>query len=515
MKEIIMIKDKSLKHTYWLVVLLIVLCSCDAGFDAMNVDDTALTSVDPVFQLNEAIMESELQGNHIRCEASIVKQQMRIFTGVGACGNFNVNASSDVSSTIWNIAYQTQLKNLIDAQRNVDSNTNLYQMIRIWKAYVFMIVTDSYGDIPYSEASLGFLEGNVFPDYDSQEDIYTSDDGILEELANAAAALDPNLSTDNRVILYGGDINKWKRLGYSLLLKGAMRLTNINPGLAENYVNIAVDGGLMQSNEDNALIRHNAAYSLGIGNALNGGQAHFQYLIEDFVDFLQNNNDPRLASIAVRYPNAAGAGDQNEANADRDPANQIGIPMGYNNNTITPVAQAAGLPSFMAYSQIDRTRMMDPQSPSFLVTYSLQQFYLAEAAFRNWIAGDPAVLYESAIEAHMQQFVEYGEDTAIDQSEINDYIQANPLVPGSEMEQIYTQFWVASYLIPTESWANFRRTGYPDLVPNPLRGDLSGSDEDFMRRFAYPSPEVSINSNAQNGVSPDEIYTRVWWDVAE
>ena len=502
-------------RSLWLLAFTLLIMSCDSGFDAMNVDESAITDIEPVFQLNQAIMASELQGDHIRCESSIAKQQMRIFTGVGACGNFNVDASANVSNTIWNNAYQNRIRNLVDALEKANPESNLYQMLRIWRAYTFMMVTDSYGDVPYREAGVGFLEGNTFPGYDSQQDIYTANDGILEELANASAALNASQPTDSRVILFDGDVTQWQRMGYSLLLRGAMRLTNVNPGLAEQYVNTAVSGGLLQSNDDNAFIDHDGDFSLGIGSALNGGQAHFQYLVEDFVDYLRDNNDPRLASIAVRYPNATGPGDQNEANADRDPANQIGIPMGFNDSTIGSRAAEDGLPSFMAYSQVDRTRMMDPQAPSFLVTYALQQFYLAEAAHEGWIAGDPATYYEEAIEAHMHQISTGYSNTEIAQSDIDLYIAENPLVAGQEMELIHTQFWVASYLIPTETWANFRRTGYPELEPNPMRGDLSGTDEDFMRRFRYPSGERSINPNVTNGVNPDRISTRVWWDVPE
>ncbi len=493
----------------WLLVLSFFVISCDTGFDSMNVNEREMTSIDPVFQLNEAILESRLQTNYVRCESSIVKQQIRVFTGQG-CGNFNVITSE--SDVVWNNGFQTRLNNLISADRNTDSNTNLNNMIRIWKAYTFMMITDSYGDVPYREAGLGFLEGITFPNYDTQESIYTSSDGILQELANATAALDPNQFSDSRIVLYNGNIEQWKRLGNSLLLRGAMRLSKVAPELAEQYVNTAVTGGLFQSNDDNALIAHNSDFTNIVGSALNGGQAHFQYLVEDFIDFLRDNDDPRLASIAVRYPTATGPTDQNEANADRNPANQIGIPMGFDNTTIAPVAAAAGLPSFMAYSQVDRTRMMDPQAPSFLATYSLQQFYLAEAAHRNWISGDPAEYFEQAIEAHMHQISNGYQNTEIAQSDIDAYIQANPLETGREFEQINTQFWVASYLIPTESWANFRRSGYPDLVPNPIQTDL-GPDEGFMRRFVYPDNERTVNPNVSGGVNPDRLDTRVWWDV--
>ncbi|MEX2573637.1 MAG: SusD/RagB family nutrient-binding outer membrane lipoprotein, partial [Balneolaceae bacterium] len=75
-----------------------------------------------------------------------------------------------------------------------------------------------------------------------------------------------------------------------------------------------------------------------------------------------------------------------------------------------------------------------------------------------------------------------------------------------------TQYWGASYLIPPETWAIFRRSGYPVLSPNPRQDDLGG-DENFMRRLGYPDDERSVNPNVSNGTTPDRIDTRVWWDT--
>jgi hypothetical protein len=493
---------------------LVALLACDSGFDTLNTDDTRLTGVEPVMQLNTAVLNSAPNLTMLQCETSIVKQHARIFTGVGACGNFNVDAR-ETSDNNWANGYQTRLRNVVDALGNSEGNpalANLHQMLRIWRAYTFMRITDSYGDVPYIDAGKGYLEGIVFPDYDHQEFIYTSEVGILEELANATAALDESLPRPTRDVLYGGDVTKWRRLGNSLLLRAAMRLTKVNPTLAAEYAAQAVAGGVMQSNADNAVVRHTAEYRNDPGTSLNGGQAHFNYLVADFVDHLKEMDDPRLAAIAVRYPAATNNSGQNEANADRSPENQIGMPMGYDNTDIGPIVQAQGLPSFYAYSQIDRRRMMDPVAPSFLVTYAQTQLLMAEAAHRGWIQGDPAAFYANGIRAHMEQISSSYANTAIPASDIEAFLQAHPLEAGRELEQINTEYWIASFLIPDEGWANFRRSCYPRLDPNPRQDDL-GPDERFMRRFGYPDGEVTVNPNVQNGVTPDQIDTRVWWDV--
>jgi hypothetical protein len=496
---------------------LLAMTSCEYfGLETLNVNRTSLTSVEASMLLNNAVVMSRPQLANHHCESTIVKQHIRIVTGIGSCANFNVDARQATSFN-WDNGYETRLRAVIDIINTVEDDpaqANLYNMARIWRAYTFMRITDSYGNVPYTDAALGHLEGRVFPTYDTQESIYTSSAGILEELASASAALDAG--EDARPdALYDGDVTRWQRLGYSLLLRAAMRLSKVRPDLAEQYVATAVSGGLMQSNADNALIRHTSEYLNQPGQQLNANEGHNEYLPADFVDWMQENNDPRLAAIAVRYPTAVSAADHRPSNADRSPANQIGMPVGFDSNTILPVVQAAGLPSFFAYSQTDLTRMFHPEAPSFLVTFAQTQLLLAEAVHRGWAQGDAAALYESGIEAHMQQISTGYSGTEIAQADIDAYIQANPLVPGRELEQINTQYWMASFLIPDEVWANFRRSGYPDLTPNPLRGSLSG-DERFMRRFGYPDAERSVNPNFRTGgVTPDEISTRVWWDVKE
>ncbi len=501
-------------NSYKIILLLAILTlgSCDKNFDELNTNPIELTSIEPTFQLNSAILNSDYGYNNLTYETTIVKQMITPFIGVGTGGNLNQDNRAATQGN-WQNGYRNVVKNLVDAIENVDPDrTNLLSMLRIWKAHSFMVLTDTYGDIPYFDAGRAFLDGTGFPVYDSQESIYND---ILNELASASAALDPGKDKVSQDIMYGGDIVKWKRLGYSLLLRAAMRLSKADPGKAQQFVGTAVSGGLMTSNDDNAVIRHNADYRNGVGTNVNGGQAPFYYLDRDFVNFMKERNDPRLTSIAVRYVGAASEGGQVEANADRTFDAQIGMPQGYDNTSIPPIVAADGLASLYDYSQMDRTRFGNPEAPNFLVTYSQTSLLLAEAIVRGWTNGDAAVQYENGIEAHMHQVAEWPGDTDIDQAEIMAYLDANPLESGKELEQINNQYWMSSYLMGPETWANFRRSGYPIVTPN----NYPGSDlktEDFIRRLTYPDSEQTVNkANLDAAVArqgPDLLDTRVWWD---
>lgn len=488
--------------------------SCDSGFDEMNISPVEVTTVEPVLQLNSSIVVSAPVYGNLSYETTIVKQMITPFSGVGAAGNFNQN-NPNVAAGNWQRAYGQIIKNIIDAMERtegVPQYQNLHQMLRIWKAYTFMVLTDTYGDVPYFQAGTAYLEGVTFPEYDSQELIY---DDILKELENASASINLTGPAVSAEVLYSGDLTKWKKLGYSLLLRAAMRHSKVNPTKAAEYALKAVNGGLMESNFDNAIIRHTANFNNNIGASLNGGQSAFFYLDEEFVDYLIENNDPRLASIAVRYVGARSGAGQTAANANRDPSIQIGMPQGYDNTTITSAVVERGLASLWDFSQLDRTRMAGIQAPSFLVTHSQTQLLLAEARVRNWAPGDPSEAYSRGILAHMQQLSLYGANSAIAIEDIEAYILNNPLETGKELEQINTQYWVSTFLLGPESWANFRRTGYPVLTPNPFPGnDLQ--EEEFIRRLTYPDSELNVNNeNVQKAISrqgANNLDTRVWWD---
>lgn len=514
---------KTIKYILTTAILLTSLSACDEGFNEMNVNPVQPTSLDPIYLMNRAALFSTLSSTSLNYELAIVQQVVSPNGGVLAGGNFNqLNRAFSIGT--WNKYYRDVLKHTTDVKRitaNDPNRTNLYNMARILHSLSAMILTDTFGDVPYFEAGKGFLEGEVNPVYDSQESIYQD---ILKELDEATAGLNASNRIENGDIFYGGDIDKWKKLGYSLMLRAAFRHTKVNESLAQEWAEKAIAGGVMESNEDNLVIFHDFNYTNELGNTLNATEANNYYLAAPFQQFLSSKNDPRLGSIAVRFIGAGSGPDQNSALAgnppegvtlSRDPADQIGFPMGYDNQTITAVVQQMGLKSFYGFSQVDRTRMSARDAPAYHITYSQTLLLLAEAAARGWTNGNAAQLYAQGIRAHMEQLADYGEDVAIPDADIDAFIQANPLDMDNALKEINEQYWVSSFFNGYEAFANFRRSGFPLLTPNPYPGsDISG---DFIRRLSYPDTEFSVNNeNVQQAISrqgPDNLDTRVWWDI--
>jgi hypothetical protein len=491
---------------------------CEKGFDNLNTNKVDPVSLDPQFVMNKGIIDATYRDNfatlQLLCyDFGIVQQVITPFGSSLSGGNYNIFNPSN-TTPIWVNFYQSVLKQVvyvIDKTKADQNKTNLYNEARIWKCYAFMILTDTYGDIPYSEAAKGFLEGISKPKYDKQELIYKD---ILKELDEASAALDATKTTSVGDILYGGNIVKWKRFGYSLLLRAAMRLTKIDPATAQTYVKKAVAGGLMQSNADNSVMRHTSLYQNWIAVHLTAREKANFYLAKPFVDFLKNNNDPRLQSISVRHVGAKSGADQAAPRTTTDPTVQIGMPMGYDDVSIKNTFATYGTASLYDYSQVNLTTILKTDAPEYHLTYGQTQLLLAEAIFRGWTTGDADATYKSGIRAHMLQMAEYDTKAAIAADKIQVYVDGNTLQVGKELEQINNQYWVASFINGSETFANFRRSGFPALTKNPYPGsEIKGN---FISRLPYPDSETITNQENLNSAiknqGPNDLNSKVWWD---
>ncbi|HWJ90300.1 MAG TPA: SusD/RagB family nutrient-binding outer membrane lipoprotein [Flavisolibacter sp.] len=503
-----------------LIVFTSAVFSCTKKLEEINVNTVNPTALDATLLLNNAIVNTSFPTRTVIYETSIVQQMVTPNGGVLAGGNFNQDSRDVTNAPIWAAYYQNVIKythDAIEKTKDVPARANLYNMARIWQAYAFMVLTDTYGAIPYTEGGAGLTSQVFFPKYDQQKDIYPK---LIQEFTDASAALNASGTIETSDVLYAGNVAKWKKLGYSLLLRAGMRLSKVDAAKAQAAVQAAFNGGVITDNADNAYMRHDANYLNPVGNMLNSTEAANWYLAKPFVDTLKNNNDPRLSSIAIRYKGATSGPGQTVDKGTTAPADQIGMPMGYDNGTIVARATADGLASFYDYSQLDRRRMGKNQAPTFFVTAAQTNLLLAEAKFRGWISGGNAAAqyFSDGIKAHMDQMATYDAGSAVSAAARDAYIAAHPLVPGRELEQINTQYWIASFLNGPEVFANFRRSGYPALPPNPY-GQPNNPDVPngtFIRRIGYPTSELSVNTANVNdaiaAMGPDKLSTRVWWD---
>ncbi|MFD2597629.1 SusD/RagB family nutrient-binding outer membrane lipoprotein [Sphingobacterium corticis] len=433
------------------------------------------------------------------------------------------------TSAYWEKAYGDQVKlvsELSEFTKEKDQYRNVHQVSRIMKALVFQRLTDLYGDIPYSEAGLGYRQEVFYPKYDSQDSIYAD---MLKELEEAVIALDPAADAVSGDMFYQGNVAQWQKFGYTLMLRMAMRLTKVNATLAQEYATKAL-GKTMQNNDDNAMVAHDDAGGRVTQNRiaqvfLDGGQEHYYVKWSDtFIDKLKANNDPRIAvAVTNLYPlNAQGgipaSGSQN-ANFNRNAASQKGMPNGRDLSGIAG-RDISSHPSYTTISDYSGPHplMISRTAPTFLLTYSESELLLAEANVRWGIGESAATHYRNAIVASATNLANFGTALNISASAANTFAEANPLVVGRELEQIATEYWLHNTTVFNyyEVWSNWRRTGLPALTPvNYVNNATQGR---IPRRFPYPIAEESTNPQHYRAASAavpggDILMGRVWWDT--
>jgi hypothetical protein len=519
-----------------LIAIIFFTAGCDKDFVDVNTNPYAVNSVDP------ALLFAGAQRTHLgtwQAEHTVVQQFVCPYN-TGANLGFNFNEDIDgISNPKWDQSYAGGANGNAAPIRNFNqaisllgtgtSKVNLLSMIRIWRAQVYMGLVDEYGDVPYSEAGKGVTNGIFYPKYDDDAAIY---DDLYKEIKEATAALNAggdfvsadlfygtNGHTTTRTSTAAAQVAKWKKLGYSLLLRLGMRYSKINTTKAQSIVQEAFAGGVMTSNADNALIKYDGTLYTQGDNAVLRNFSQFNYAAEPFVNQLKSTNDPRGKFILANFPNPGSV--SSTPNPDTVLANQFGVPIGVTDAQIV----AAGSPyrgarsGGLNYSQINVWTVASPAAPDFYVTYAQTSLLLAEAAKRGWIPGGDAqakIYYENAINADIIEYAIVPGTVAVSASDVTAYLN-NPAVAYSStdaLKQINTQYWIACLRNGTEAYSNFRRSGFPVLSPNTFNTKLNGG---FVRRFSYPDVEASANtanySTAAGAIGGDKLTSKVFWDT--
>ncbi|PJJ84304.1 SusD-like starch-binding protein associating with outer membrane [Mucilaginibacter auburnensis] len=515
--------------------------SCDKGFVEKNQSPYQQTSIDPAILLSTA--QRNVSTGSWEVESTIVQQFVNVFDGGVTSGfQFNLIGGADTYNVLrWNQMFSgggqvgtiRMLDRALDlAKAEPIQRNNLIQMIRILRAMNYMILVDTYGDVPYSEANKAYsATNNTTPKYDKAADIYTD---LYKELKEARAALVVGTTATNSTnavpfdIFFGTgylttqasvQIPKWQRFAGSLLLRMGMRYSKIDANKAQTIIADALSGaGVIASNADNVMVPFNSTDNNPLNGGPRGTNPYYYYLYEPFVNQLKSTNDPRGKYIAAYYnePNVI-----NGIPQDTVLANQFGFPVGYNNSTILTKSDFKGNAQKGAgfrYSQLNYFVFGSNTAPIFVCTYSQTQLLLAEAAFRGWVTGSAETFYNNGIRASMDEYPLYPNAAAIPANAYNAYI-AQPSVAftgGNELQKINTQYWLASLGNQAEAFANFRRSGYPALTPNPMGTPLPASTGGFARRVPYPLIERSVNQASYQAavasMGGDDVTQRLFWD---
>lgn len=463
---------------------------CTKNFQEINTD--------PVLVTRELINPSLLFTNVVK--NSVFNTLNAQGTTMEYAGYYKNPASGDIfKDRDWadpfNSFYTSYLINIAEVMRltaDDPEKSNQHAIARIWKVWLFHLLTDAYGDIPYFDAVRDIDSMNVQPRYDTQESIYKD---MLKELKEAAAQLSDDASKKSfgdADILLHGNVDAWKRLANSLRLRLAMRVRYADNALSSEHINDVLAQPLIDENAQNVFLT-----TLDDGNTENVNQFYDKNLRQPLnmvmsftaTDNLLRLNDPRLPLIA-RPPVVPEAGYR-------------GVPTQIDNNQ--KVRYSGDSVALMAES------FLQPVYDIIIMNAAEVRLLRAEAALAGITGEDAQQLYASGIQLAMEQY-------GVAPGDITTYLgSAAGTLSGTEeeqLEQIIVQKWLAIYYNGFEGWAEFRRTGYPRIWTGGEKGDTQGN---IPRRLTYPVDESFKNSSNLNEAvqrlqGGDELMSRIWWD---
>ena len=383
--------------------------------------------------------------------------------------------SGGVSFYGWYQGPLINLESVLTDEFSTVTSDNQLAVAKILKAYYFWHLTDRWGDVPYSEALKG--SENITPVYDTQQSIYTNLFTLLKE-ADAQIDVNGTLPSD---IIYSGDMSKWKKLGNTIRLLMALRLSEVDATTGESEFNDALTAGVMTSNDDNFVYQH-------LADANNQNYWHSQIevdgrewwaLTETLVDLMEPYGDPRLEV----YGDPA-----------RTSGNYVGLPIG------SPAA-AQNTEDFSLLGAAIR----EQDAPVYLVTYAQVLFAKAEAKELNWITEDAETNYNEAIEQSFLQWTGSTNGLAAFMAQPDITFNA-----ANALEQIATQRYVHLFMHGYEAWAEWRRTGFPGFALSD--GNAVPLRQSYTETEAFNNTENYNEAIQRQFGGSDGIYDAIWWD---
>ncbi|MEH0152513.1 SusD/RagB family nutrient-binding outer membrane lipoprotein [Limibacter armeniacum] len=494
---------KTINKYILMLLCLFMTAACTEDFEEINRSPTSATTIDPSLLFTRSLVT----GAGISYRVYQLVHQTSTGYWSQHWANIQPAFSGDIyepspGNGIWsyyysrtyfaplNLNYET-LKLL----NEIDPNPMKLACAKIWNVYMFSLMTDMYGDIPYTEAFI-----NNEPKFDKQSEIYaaffTTLDEAIKMIKDNQGLGYPSFGTAD--VLFNGDLEKWIRFANAQKLRLGMRISNVDAAKAQEVVSSIPLDELILDNSQNAkmwcetatnAVTHDVKNALGF--VYNWHEIRVSKTMMDKLKPASGAIDPRLYRFAE--PN--------------DDGEYVGLPNGQSRTDL-----AAEKDYFKEkFNNVGPAyNSQEVEVAYHLLTSAEVNFLLAEAALKGWVSGSAQDYYESGIMKSMEQF------EVTDATAISDFMAAPEVSynAASAMEQIMTQKWVAFFTNPMQAWCEMRRTGIP--APMPLVDAFPGN-EDMPRRIPYSTDEANYNSDQYNvavtQMGGDTQYTRMWWDT--
>lgn len=466
-----------------ILITLISFSSCNDQLDRINENPNATQSPSAAYLLTGSLKH----GADLYWGESNSFNSSLLFVQHWAKIQYTEPDRYDLSNTdfteLWDRGYATLITDLntILNLPEEKANSNYKGVALALRSWVFLLMTDVYGDIPYSEAGK-----NVTPAYNTQKEVYT---GLLSDLSEAQKLLDSQNGIINGDVVYKGDIGKWKKFVNSLKLRIALRISDKEPALAKQEIAklISDPSGFISNNNETFQFIYTKSPQQ------NPAAKHFEtrddYRIsKTIVDKLYELSDPRLP-IYAQLP------------TDNSGGKYVGATNGLSNSD----ANNQGF----AKTSKPGAYFLKAESPAVILSYSEVLFGLSEAVARGFISGNAETYYKEAITASLNQF------GISDSKIVNDYLnQAKVKYNAADFKKsIGEQKWISFFGQGLDAFAEWRRLDYPQLKAGPA----NVLENHIPVRFFYPGTEQSLNGkNYQQAIKnqgADLLTTKLWFDI--
>ena len=513
-----------------LSVVLLTLSACTGDFPDINRNPNEVT--DDQLQAN-----NYKTGTNIKALQSLVvpTQEHRyqfVESMVGGPFGGYISATMDTwttkfetfnPSSVWrSVPFVDMISDTYEPYREVINGTDdevAHALAQLFRIAIMHRVCDSYGPIPYTKVMENKTE-SLEVAYDTQKEVYTQ---MFAELEDVLVALKDNISLPSDAFsrydgVYYGNVAQWLKFANSLKLRMAMRLTEVEPETAKAKAAEAIAAGVIEVNADNAAMHTNDNRTTLIYNDWGDHRVG-----SDIINYMNGYSDPRREKMFTTVTLVENG---------EDVQGYAGMRIG-----ITPTSKSQAVSSYSNMQVASAT-------PYLWMNAAEVTFLRAEYALR-WGSPDEAKsLYEQAVKLSFEERGANGADTYLTDAVSTPNAYKDPLnkysvgTPQStikiawsaattmeeHLEQIITQKWIAMFPLGTEAWAEYRRTGYPRLLPvveNNSGGTVNAAWG--ARRLSYPVEEYTENpANLQTAISNlnaesvngtgDNMGTRVWWD---
>jgi len=469
--------------------LLLTMGACTKNFPELNTNPNTAEKVLPQNLLERALIQTV--GSNMERSRTITNELMQVTvnTLVEVDRIFRYDIRHNVADAPWNNWYG-QLTNIKDiytlAEENTaDANRKAYMGVSlILQSWIHSMITDTYGDSPYTESNLG-KEGIYTPSFDSQKDIYLNIFDKLEE-ANTLLNGAKNISSSHDPV-FAGNVVKWRKFGNSLYLRLLMRLSGkaeVSDQVIAKIKEIVDENPaiypIMSSNDDSAFLKWTGVTPrVSPWVTMRNQNWNYPKMCSFFVSGLDQTADPCI-SVWVTLSNGL----------------YEGIPSGYISG-VTPEPRSL-LPQ----------GLRSHEKTGNMLNYAEVQLILAEAALKGWITKETVkTYYDLGVTARVtywgRSIGSYLSGVAVAWNEGDTFEQ--------KMEKIFWQKYLALFMTDMQSWIEYRRTGYPVLPKGP--GLMN--DGVMPTRLFYPLSVQATNLQNYNKVietqGADDLKTLVWW----